>query len=254
MGILNVTPDSFSDGGKYSEIESAVNQALKMVQAGADIIDIGGESTRPGFIPISEDEEINRVIPIIEHVRAAVDVPISIDTYKAKTAHHAIAAGANIINDIWGAQFDPNIVKVAAEYKVPIVLMHNRKRAVYQNLIADMKDDLLKSIRLAQQAGVADNQIIIDPGIGFAKSAGQNLEVIQRLADFKELGYPILLGTSRKSVIGHFLDLPIDERDEGTAATTSFGIVQGANIVRVHNVAMNARVAKMTDVLIGKGV
>nr|WP_204440576.1 dihydropteroate synthase [Amphibacillus cookii] len=255
MGILNVTPDSFSDGGQFNDIDRAVKQAEKMVLEGADIIDIGGESTRPGHTPISEDEEIERVIPIIKKVRAAVSVPISIDTFKAKTARCALDAGADIVNDIWGAKFEPEIANVAAEYKAPLILMHNRKHPVYRyNLIDEIKADLAESIDLALNNGVEEQQIIIDPGVGFAKSAEQSLEVIQNLDAFKSLGYPILLGASRKSVIGHLLDLSTSERDEATAATTSYGIINGADMVRVHNVKMNARIVKMTDLLVKKGV
>ncbi|WP_440898076.1 dihydropteroate synthase [Amphibacillus sp. Q70] len=254
MGILNVTPDSFSDGGQYNDLDKAVAQAKQMVANGADIIDIGGESTRPGHTPITAEEEIERVVPIIEKVRASVSVPISIDTFKAKTARFAIEAGADIINDIWGAKFDPEIAGVAADYQVPIILMHNRKVATYNHLIKDMQADLLESIEIAKQNGVKDEQIILDPGIGFAKNMEENLEAMRQLAIFKKMGYPILLGVSRKRVLGHVLNLPIEERDEGTGATTAFGITKGVDFVRVHDVAMNARIAKMTDVLIGKGV
>ncbi|WP_017470305.1 dihydropteroate synthase [Amphibacillus jilinensis] len=254
MGILNVTPDSFSDGGQFNDIDRAVKQAEKMVLEGADIIDIGGESTRPGYTPVSEDEEIERVIPIIKKVREVVSVPISIDTFKAKTARYALEAGADIINDIWGAKFEPEIASVAAEYQAPIILMQNRKHPVYHyNLIDEVKADLTESIDLVLNKGVKKQQIIIDPGVGFAKNVEQNLEIIQNLDALKSLGYPILLGASRKSLIGHLLDLPTNERDEATAATTSYGIVNGADMVRVHNVKMNARVAKMTDLLVKKG-
>ena len=253
MGILNVTPDSFSDGGKYTDIDQAVIQAKKMVADGADIIDVGGESTRPGYTSVTIEEEIARVVPIIKSIRKAVSVPISIDTFKSQTAEAAIKAGANIINDVWGAKYDPAIAKVAADYQVPIILMHNRKEAVYQNLIEDMEADLLESIAIAKAQGVKDNQIILDPGIGFAKSMEENLTAIRQIAIFKEMGYPVLLGTSRKRIIGHILNSSIAERDEGTAATTAYGIINGADFVRVHNVAMNAKVAKMTDSLVGKG-
>lgn len=254
MGILNITPDSFSDGGRYNDLDKAVAQAKQMVADGADIIDIGGESTRPGHTPITAAEEIERVVPIIEKVRASVSVPISIDTFKAITARYAIEAGADIINDIWGAKFDPEMARVAADYQVPIILMHNRKEAKYNHLIEDMQADLFASIEIAKKNGVKDEQIILDPGIGFAKSMEENLEAIRHLAIFKQMGYPILLGVSRKRVIGHVLNLSIEERDEGTGATTAFGITKGVDLVRVHDVVMNARIAKMTDALIGKGV
>lgn len=254
MGILNVTPDSFSDGGQYNDLNKAVEQAKWMVDNGADIIDIGGESTRPGHTPVSVDEEIERVVPIIERVREVVSVPISIDTYKAKTARYALEAGADIINDIWGAKFDPEIARVASDYQVPIVLMHNRKESVYKNFIEDMQTDLLESIKIAKDNGVKDEQIILDPGIGFAKSMEENIEAIRHLDVLKRMGYPVLLGVSRKRIIDYVLKLPIDERDEGTGATTAFGITKGVDIVRVHDVVMNARIAKMTDVLVGKGV
>lgn len=254
MGILNVTPDSFSDGGQYNDLNKAVEQAKWMVDNGADIIDIGGESTRPGHTPVSVDEEIERVVPIIERVREVVSVPISIDTYKAKTARYALEAGADIINDIWGAKFDPEIARVASDYQVPIVLMHNRKESVYRNFIEDMQKDLLESIKIAKDNGVKDEQIILDPGIGFAKSMEENIEAIRHLDVLKRMGYPVLLGVSRKRIIDYVLKLPIDERDEGTGATTAFGITKGVDIVRVHDVVMNARIAKMTDVLVGKGV
>lgn len=254
MGILNVTPDSFSDGGQYDQVEYAVAQAKKMVANGADIIDIGGESTRPGYTPVTIADEIDRVVPVIKAIRHSLSVPISIDTFKSETAKAAIEAGADMINDIWGAKFDPKIAEIAATYDVPIILMHNRKQANYNHLIKDMKSDLQESIDIAKAYGVKDDMIILDPGIGFAKSMDENIEVIRQLTSFKAMGYPLLLGASRKRVIGHVLDLPIEERDEGTGALTGYGITKGVDIVRVHNVELNARIAKMTDVLVGKGV
>ena len=253
MGILNVTPDSFSDGGKYDQIDQAVEQAKKMVANGADIIDIGGESTRPGYTPVSMAEEIERIVPVIKAIKQALNVPISIDTFKAETAKAAVEAGADIINDIWGAKYDPKIAEVAATYDVPIVLMHNRKQPQYNDLIDDMKTDLQESIAIVKGYGVKDEQIILDPGIGFAKSMEENIEALRHLDSFKAIGYPLLLGVSRKRVVGHVLDLPIAERDEGTGAITSYGITKGVDIVRVHNVRLNARIAKMTDALVGKG-
>ncbi|WP_232828019.1 dihydropteroate synthase [Paraliobacillus sp. X-1268] len=253
MGILNVTPDSFSDGGKHDQRDRAVQHAIAMERAGADIIDIGGESTRPGHEPVSEEEEIARVIPIIKKIREQVSVPISIDTFKAETAKQAISAGADIINDIWGAKREPEIAEVAATHKVPIILMHNRADHVYTSLIENVLDDLRESINIALNKGVLQEQIILDPGIGFAKNAVQNMEVIRHLEQLLTLDYPLLLGTSRKSIIGKTLDLPTDQRDVGTCATTCFGITKGVDIVRVHNVEMTVQLTKMMDAMIGKG-
>ncbi|MEH7016435.1 dihydropteroate synthase [Bacillus sp. JJ63] len=250
MGILNVTPDSFSDGGNYNEVEAAVRHAKEMVIDGAHIIDIGGESTRPGFAKVSEEEELRRVLPMIRAVSEAVDVPISIDTYKAEVAKQAIEAGAHIINDIWGAKAEPEIAKVAAHYDVPIILMHNRDNTNYRNLMADMIADLHESITIAKHAGVRDENIILDPGIGFAKTFEQNLEVMRNLEQLKALGYPLLLATSRKSFIGHALDLPVEERLEGTGATVCLGIQKGCGIVRVHDVKEMSRMAKMMDAML----
>lgn len=255
MGILNVTPDSFSDGGKYYSLEKAVEHAKKMEEEGADIIDIGGESTRPGHAPVPAEEEIKRIVPVIEAVRAKVSVPISIDTYKAETAKHAIEAGADIINDIWGAKRDPAIAEVAAAYNVPIILMHNREQAVYTSLIEDMKKDLQESIAIAKNAGVPDEHIILDPGLGFAKNYEQHLLVMNQLEQFVDMGYPFLLATSRKRFIGKVLGLDNPEdRDVGTGATTCLGIMKGAHIVRVHDVKLNAQLAKMMDAMLGKKV
>ncbi|MDP4086993.1 MAG: dihydropteroate synthase [Bacillota bacterium] len=253
MGILNFTPDSFSDGGKYYGVEKAVQHAKEMVEQGADIIDIGGESTRPGFAVVSAQEEINRVIPIIQAVKEVVDVPISIDTYKAEVARQAIEAGATIINDIWGAKADVNMAGIAAKYNVPIVLMHNRKERNYQIFIRDVLNDLYESIKLAKDAGVKDENIILDPGIGFAKDYHENIEMMKNLNTLVNTGYPVLLGTSRKSMIGHALDLPVTERMEGTGATVCFGIQKGCQIIRIHDVKEMSRMAKMMDVLMGKG-
>jgi dihydropteroate synthase len=253
MGILNVTPDSFSDGGQFNAIDRAVEHAKKLVADGADIIDIGGESTRPGAQKVSLEEELRRVIPVIKAVAAEVDVPISIDTYKAEVAKQAIEAGAHIINDIWGAKADKQMAEVAAHYDVPIILMHNRHHLHYENLIPDMISDLVESIEIVKKAGVKDENIILDPGIGFAKTLEHNLEVMRHLDEFTKLGYPVLLGTSRKSFIGHVLDLPVDERVEGTGATVCLGIAKGVHIVRVHDVLPMARMAKMMDAMMGKG-
>ena len=250
MGILNVTPDSFSDGGKFNEIEAAVAQAKKLVEDGADIIDIGGESTRPGAEYVTEEEEIKRVVPIIKAIKEQLDVIISIDTYKSKTAEEAVKAGADIINDIWGAKYDKNIAKVAAKYNVPIILMHNRQPKPYENLMKDVVADLQESIDIAIKAGVKKENIILDPGIGFAKTYEENLIVMNNCEIIKEMGYPILLGTSRKSMIGLTLNLPVNERVEGTLATTVIGIMKGLEFVRVHDVLENKRVAVMTDAIL----
>ncbi|MDU6341283.1 MAG: dihydropteroate synthase [Clostridium sp.] len=250
MGILNVTPDSFSDGGKYNEVEEAVKHAKELVDAGADIIDIGGESTRPGALYVTEDEEIERVVPIIKAIKENLDITISIDTYKSKTAEAAIKAGADIINDVWGFKKDKDMAKVAAKYKVPCILMHNREEKPYNNLMEDVLEDLKESINLALEAGVKNENIILDPGIGFAKTYEENLSVMNNVDKLKELGYPVLLGTSRKSMIGLTLNLPVNERVEGTIATTVIGIMKGCEFIRVHDVLENKRAAVMTDKII----
>jgi dihydropteroate synthase len=254
MGILNATPDSFSDGGKYNNMEHAIEHAKEMVENGADIIDIGGESTRPGYTVISEDEEIERVVPVIEAISKHVSVPISIDTYKAKVAQRAIEAGAHIINDIWGAKADDKMAAVAAEYNVPIILMHNRHDRNYSIFIRDVLNDLYESINIVKQAGVRDEQIILDPGIGFAKDLNENILMMQNLDTLTALGYPVLLGTSKKSMIGQALNLPVEERMEGTGATVCYGIQKGCQIIRIHDVKEMSRMAKMMDILMGKGV
>lgn len=252
MGILNVTPDSFSDGGKYNRLDQAVKRAEELVKSGADIIDIGGESTRPGYTPISVEEELVRVIPFIEAITREIPVVLSIDTFKAETAKHAIKAGAHIINDIWGAKADPNMAKVAADLSVPIILQHNRDNETYESFFRDCLNDMYESIAIAKKAGVKDEQIIIDPGIGFAKDAAKDLEMMQNLDTFTSLGYPVLLGPSRKRMIGAVLDLPVNERMEGTGAAVCFGIQKGCQIVRVHDVKEISRMAKMMDALMGK--
>ncbi|MGG4554969.1 dihydropteroate synthase [Paenibacillus humicus] len=251
MGILNVTPDSFSDGGRYNEAERAVAHALEMVRDGADIIDIGGESTRPGHEPVSLDEELERVVPIVEAIhREAPHIPISVDTYKAEVARQSLAAGAHIINDIWGCKADPLMAEVAAEFQSPVILMHNRHDRDYLDLIQDVEADLLDSIEIARRAGVRDEQIILDPGIGFAKDYGENLRVMKELDRLMKLGYPLLLGTSRKRFIRTTLDLPVDELVMGTAATVALGIAQGCQIVRVHDVKEIKQLAKMCDAIV----
>lgn len=250
MGILNVTPDSFSDGGKFNEIDAAVNQARKLIEDGADIIDIGGESTRPGAEYVTEEEEIKRVVPIIKAIKEKLDVTISIDTYKARTAEESIKAGADIINDIWGAKYDKNMAKVAAKYNTPIILMHNRENKPYENLMEDVVRDLQESIDIALKAGVKKENIILDPGIGFTKTYEENLIVMNNCEVIKKLGYPMLLGTSRKSMIGLTLNLPVNERVEGTLATSVMGIIKGFEFIRVHDVLENKRVAIMTDTIL----
>ncbi|MBA9029295.1 dihydropteroate synthase [Peribacillus huizhouensis] len=253
MGILNVTPDSFSDGGRYNRIDRALKHVEQMVRDGADIIDIGGESTRPNYDRISDEEEIERIAPIIEAISRNIDVPMSIDTYKSAVAREALTAGAHILNDIWGAKADSSMAKIAAEFQVPIILMHNRKEIDYQLFMRDAINDLYESIILVKNAGVLDENIILDPGIGFAKDTSLNLEMMRNLDKLVALGYPVLLATSKKSMIGNVLDLPPNDRMEGTAATICFGIQQGCQMIRVHDVKEMARVAKMMDALVGKG-
>ena len=269
MGILNVTPDSFSGDGilqRDDQIAAAVAQAQQFAADGADIIDIGGESTRPGSTPVTEAEELARVIPVIEAVRAVISLPISVDTYRANVAEAALAAGASWINDVWGFRMDSHIAQVAAEANCPVVLMHNRSKPkdvaqeerlggryvgiVYNDLIEDIKRELGESVALARQAGVKEENIILDPGVGFGKTVAQNLQLVNQLDQFKTMGFPILLGTSRKSFIGYTLDLPPEERLEGTAATVAIGIDRGADIVRLHDVKSIVRLAKMTDAII----
>jgi dihydropteroate synthase len=250
MGILNATPDSFSDGGKYTSVEQAVEQAVKMESLGADIIDIGGESTRPNHESVSLKEELNRVIPVIKAIKDKVNIPISIDTYKAETARQSLEAGADIINDIWGAKKDPEIAAVAAEYNAPIILMHNRTNMNYTSLIDDMKRDLQESIDISLRYGVAKENIILDPGIGFAKTVQDNITVMNQLEKFKALGHPLLLAASRKSFIGKILDVPADQRDNGTGATTCLGITKGVHMIRVHNVKLHKELVVMMDAML----
>lgn len=282
MGILNITPDSFSGDGLLQQEKTvqtaptsptrnsrtrgqAVAQAKQFAADGADIIDIGGESTRPGSSPITVDEELARVIPVIEAVKTAVSLPISIDTYRASVAEAALAAGASWINDVWGLRMDGRMAAVAAAANCPVVLMHNRSRPkdvaqeaklggryvgiVYDDLIADIKRELAESVEMALKAGVAEANIILDPGVGFGKTVAQNLRIINELDQFKRMGFPILLGSSRKSFIGYTLNLPPDERLEGTAATIAIGIDRGADVVRVHDVKSIVRLARMTDAI-----
>jgi dihydropteroate synthase len=254
MGILNATPDSFSDGGRFNQIEIAVERAVELVGQGADIIDIGGESTRPGHVEVSIEEELERVVPIIQAISAAVKVPISIDTYKAEVAEQALKAGAHIINDVWGGKADIRMAEVAGNYQVPIILMHNRNDRNYGHFYRDVMNDLFESITMMKAAGVKDDNIILDPGIGFAKNLTENIQMMRELDKLVAIGYPVLLGTSRKTMIGQVLDLPISERMEGTGATVCYGIQKGCQIVRVHDVKEISRMATMMDALIGKGL
>lgn len=246
MGILNVTPDSFSDGGKYNNLDSALRQTEKMISEGADIIDIGGESTRPGYTLLSNEEEISRVVPVIEAVKKRFDIPISLDTYKAEVAKAGILSGVDMINDIWGLKYDTQMAGVIADAKLPCCLMHNRKEAVYQDFMKDMIADIEESLEIAQRAGIDCERIMIDPGVGFAKSYEQNLMAIHHVDQLHCFGLPILLATSRKSVIGLTLDLDKDQRVEGTVATTVVGTMKNVSFVRVHDVKENVRAIKMT--------
>lgn len=250
MGILNVTPDSFSDGGRYLDPDAAVAQALRMVEDGADILDIGGESTRPGHEPVSIDEELRRVLPVIEALRGRVAVPLSVDTYKAEVARRSLEAGAHILNDVWGFKREPDMAAVAADYDCPVILTHNRTDQAYTRFLEDVQSDLRESIRIAREAGVREENIILDPGIGFAKTYEHNLNLLNRLEAVTGLGYPVLLGASRKTFIRRTLGLPADDVVEGTLATTVLGIAKGCDIVRVHDVKETKRAALMSDAIV----
>src|SRR3990170_4627171 len=257
MGILNVTPDSFSDGGQYQNADTAVNHALQMLEEGADIIDVGGESTRPGAYPISEAEELKRVIPLIKLLSKEVRKPISIDTYKARVAEKAIEAGASIINDIGGLLMDKHMAKVAAEAKVPVIIMHKKgnprimqKYPVRKNVMSEILSYLQKSVSRAVNAGIDEDKIILDPGIGFGKTLHQNLKILKRLKEFKSMGFPILIGTSRKQFIGAILKLSTRERLYGTLATLSIAVMNGAHIVRVHDVREAVQVVRICDAIV----
>ena len=253
MGILNVTPDSFSDGGKFDQIDAALKHAEEMIRDGADVIDIGGESTRPwGYTKISDEEETDRVVPVIEAVKKEFEIPISVDTYKSGVAEAAAQAGVDLINDIWGLKYDARMAEVIAKSGLACCLMHNRDNTEYRNFMEDVKQDLRETIALAKAAGIADDKIILDPGVGFAKSYENNLEVIRRLKEFNELKYPVLLGTSRKSVIGLTLDLPAAERVEGTIVTTVMAVEAGCMFVRVHDVKENHRAIQMAEAILDR--
>ncbi len=249
MGILNVTPDSFSDGGSYTDMDAAKERVAQMIAEGAHIIDVGGESTRPGHQKISDEEEMQRVIPVIRMIKENFDVPVSVDTYKSSVAEFALKEHVDMINDIWGFQWDKKMAELTAKYDVPVCLMHNRKDMSYKNLMEDMMADLEKSVDIATQYGVSKDKIILDPGIGFAKTYEQNLCVMNHLDQICNMGYPVLLGTSRKSMIGQALELPVEERLEGTIATTVYGVMKGCGMVRVHDVKENARAIKMMEAM-----
>ncbi len=270
MGILNITPDSFSGDGLLNAadvLEAVRRQALEFVSAGADILDIGGESTRPGAQPVSKDEELSRVLPVVEMLtRLELDVLLSVDTYKSEVAEAALRAGAHWINDVWALRADPRMAEVAARFNAALILMHNRSKPSnaqlqeklggryvgmhYDNLIEDIQRELMESVQFARQAGISDENIILDPGIGFGKTVEQNLEILRRLDEFKKLGFPLLLGVSRKSFIGYTLNLPPDQRLEGTLAACAIGIQRGADILRVHDVEPVVRAARMTDAIL----
>ena len=272
MGILNITPDSFSgDGllirtGGYPWLDEAVEQARSFVAAGADLLDVGGESTRPGAESLDAEEELRRVLPVIQRLVSELDTPISIDTYKSEVAEAALDAGAHMVNDVWGFKVDPALAEVVARHNVPVVLMHNRSSwanaqiqerlggryvgVPYENLIEDIRNELMESVGIARNAGIPDEHIILDPGIGFGKTVEQNLELLDRLVEIRSLGFPVLLGPSRKSFIGFTLDLPPEQRTDGTAAAVAIGIARGADIVRVHDVSMMVRVGRMADAIV----
>jgi dihydropteroate synthase len=250
MGILNVTPDSFSDGGKFNSLDNALKHCEQMISEGVDIIDVGGESTRPNYTKISDDEEIERTAPIIEAIKKNFDVPISIDTYKSHVAEETIKAGADLLNDIWGFKYDNQIASVAKKFDVPCCLMHNRDNTNYTNFIQDVKNDLLESIAIAEKHGISKDKIILDMGVGFAKDLNQNLSIMKHLDEFNSLGYPILLGTSRKSMIGLTLNVPVDQRVEGTLVTTMMAVQCDCMFVRVHDVLANKRAIAMTQAIL----
>lgn len=250
MGILNVTPDSFSDGGKWNRMDAALAHVEEMLKDGMDVLDIGGESTRPGYTLLSDEEETERVVPVIEAVKARFDVPISLDTYKSRVAQAGIEAGADLINDIWGLKYDGQMAKVIAESGLPCCLMHNRKDTDYRSFMQDVAADLADCLHLAECAGIPQDKIILDPGVGFAKSYEQNLQIINNMEQLHVLGCPILLGTSRKSVIGLTLDLPASERLEGTLVTTVMAVMKGCMFVRVHDVKENVRAIRMAEAIL----
>ena len=254
MAILNVTPDSFSDGGSYKNLDDVLYRAEEMIQEGADILDIGGESTRPGHTVIGDDEEISRVAPVIEAITKRLDIPVSIDTYKSAVAKAALQSGAHMVNDIWGLQYDAAMAGVIAQAGAACCLMHNQNGTQYDNFLPDCMKTLQKSVDIAKQAGISPEQIMLDPGVGFGKTYEQNLLVMQNLQAYHQLGYPMLLGTSRKSMIGLALDLPVEQRLEGTLVTTVMAAQAGWNFVRVHDVKENVRAIRMTETILNSSL
>ncbi|MCI8286613.1 MAG: dihydropteroate synthase [Lachnospiraceae bacterium] len=250
MGILNITPDSFSDGGKWNDRDRALRHVEEMIEAGADLIDIGGESTRPGYTLLPVEEEIERVVPVIKAVKAAFDVPVSLDTYKPEVALAGISAGADMMNDIWGLKYDSRMGKIIAGSGLPCCLMHNRREAKYEDFLPEVLSDLKETLTLAEEAGISGEKIILDPGVGFGKTYEQNLEVIRGLGELRQLNCPLLLGCSRKSVIGLTLDLPVEQRLEGTLVTTVMAVLSGCMFVRVHDVKENVRAIKMAEAIL----
>ena len=252
MGILNVTPDSFSDGGKFDNLDNALKHVEQMIEEGADIIDVGGESTRQGYTLLTDEEEISRVVPVIKAIKSRFDIPVSIDTYKSGVATAALDAGADMVNDIWGLKYDRKIADVIAKTDSFCCLMHNRNNTDYNDFMTDMMNDLKETVEIAKAAGIKDDKIILDPGVGFGKTYENNLEAINKVEMLKEFGYPVLLATSRKSVIGLTLDLPTDQRVEGTLVTTVLGVLKGCAFVRVHDIKETKRAIMMTEKIIGR--
>ncbi len=250
MGILNVTPDSFSDGGEHNKLDDALRHCEKMIKEGASIIDVGGESTKPGYTKVSIEEEIERTAPVIESIKQRFDTVISLDTYKSEVAEAGIKAGADLINDIWGLKYDKRMAGIIANYNCACCLMHNRNKAIYGDFISDVESDLAECLYLAEKAGISDDKIILDSGVGFGKTYENNLEIINNLEAISHLGYPVLLGTSRKSVIGLTLDLPTDERLIGTIVMSVLGIIKGCSFLRVHDVKENVEAIKMTEAIL----
>jgi len=250
MGVVNVTPDSFSGDGLAYDLEAAVDQAVRMCRDGTDIIDVGGESTRPGFQSVPAGEEIRRTVPVIERLVGEVDVPVSIDTYKAEVARAALDAGASLVNDVHGFRREPDVAAVAAEFDVPAVAMHNQRDREFRDVVGDIIGGLVESLRIARERGLPDERVIVDPGFNFGWTEEQALEMLRRLGELRTLGRPLLVGTSRKSTIGVVLGLPVEDRLEGTAATVALAIANGADIVRVHDVKEMSRVARMADAVV----
>lgn len=251
MGILNVTPDSFSDGGRWNDMDSMLFHVEEMLRDGMDIVDVGGESTRPGYTAISAEEEISRVVPAIKAIKSRFDIPVSLDTCKSRVAAAGIEAGADLINDIWGLKYDENMAAVIAGSGLPCCLMHNRREAVYEDFMRDVISDMEESIRLAESAGIESDKIILDPGVGFGKTYHHNLKILGCLEQIFEFDCPVLLGCSRKSVIGQTLNLPVEDRLEGTLATTVIGVMKGCSFVRVHDVKENSRAVRMAEAILG---